>query len=206
MFGFLVKAGSMGLKALAKGLPRNTAVSKMLRAGYGMSSKVAGPVAAGALLGAGMSAFSGSSGGNQLPALPGTGGALMPSQFAKVGTLPFWRGPGGGLQLPWNDPRVPEFLKQFSLDDAYLKPYYRAPKGYVVLRDADGKAFACMKAIAKQFGLWKQKPKPPISIRDWHSYQRAKRVEKKLVKIARGAMHHRGHSVARAAHVVSHRK
>lgn len=120
-----------------------------------------------------------------LPALAGVAaaGAVASQATGLTSLIPWWKGPGGKLQLPWNDPRVPEFLKQFSLDDSYLKVYYRAPRGYVVLRDAQGRPFAVMKQVAKQFGLWKPSPKPPISVTDWRCLRRAESVERKLRKI-----------------------
>lgn len=128
-----------------------------------------------------------------LPALPlgaAAAGATTALATTSPGGLPvpWWKGPGGKLQLPWNDPRIPEYLKQFALDDAYLKTYYRAPKGYVIVRDNQGRPFAVNKMIARQFGIWKPNKKPPISVRDWSSFQRAKRVEKKLRKIAGPAL------------------
>lgn len=109
-------------------------------------------------------------------------------QNATGGILPWWRGPGGKLQFPWNDPRVPEFLKQFSLDDSYLSAYYRAPKGYVIIRDPQGRPYAVMKAIAQKFGLWSPTAKPPISATDWKHYKRNQTIEKKLLKIAGPAL------------------
>lgn len=98
--------------------------------------------------------------------------------------VPFWKGAGGKLQMPWNDPRIPEYLKSFALDDAYLKTYVRAPRGYVIVRDANGRAFAVNKAIARQFGLWHPAAKPPISATDYKHFKRNKQIEKKLKKIA----------------------
>jgi len=98
--------------------------------------------------------------------------------------VPWWKGPGGKLQMPGSDPRIPDYLKQFALDDAYLKPYYRAPKGYVVLRDGQGRPFAVNKAIARSMGLWKPSAKPPISATDYKHFKRNKTIEKKLKKIA----------------------
>jgi hypothetical protein len=133
-----------------------------------------------------------------LPALPSVGGTLLPGQFPSMGVLPWWRGAGGKLQFPWQDPNVPQFLKNFALDDAYLKVSYRAPRGYVVVRDPSGKPYALMKYAAKQFGLWHPARKPPISAGDWHKYQTARAVEKRLVKIARHALkkHHRTAAIA----------
>lgn len=134
-----------------------------------------------------------------LPALPTLAAAQTGAiQSSSPGGLPvpWWKGPGGKLQMPWNDPRIPEYLKQFALDDAYLKPYYRAPRGYVVLRDANGKPFAVNKEIAKSFGLWKPAAKPPISATDWKHYKRNKTIEKRLKKIAGPAL--RKHSRAAA--------
>lgn len=128
-----------------------------------------------------------------LPLGPMAAGATTALSQTSPGGLPvpWWKGPGGKLQLPWNDPRVPEYLKSFALDDAYLKTYYRAPRGYVVLRDAQGRPFAVNKMIAKQFGLWRPKKKPPISVSDWQCYKKAERVEKKLRKIAGPALRKR---------------
>jgi hypothetical protein len=110
--------------------------------------------------------------------------------------IPYFKGPGGKLQMPWSDPRVPGYLKQFALDDAYLKVYYRAPKGYVVVRDPQGRPFAVSKVIARQFGLWKPKRKPPISVGDWQAFKKAERVEKKLKRIAGPALRKRGYRAA----------
>ena len=98
--------------------------------------------------------------------------------------VPWYKGPGGKLQMPWSDPRIPEYLKQFALDDAYLKIYYRAPKGYVIVRDNSGRPFAVNRAIAKQFGIWRPAAKPPISATEWKHYKRNKIIEKKLRKLA----------------------
>lgn len=106
--------------------------------------------------------------------------------------VPWFKGPGGALQMPWSDPRIPEYLKQFALDDAYLKTYVRAPRGYVIVRDASGRPFAVLRQIARQFGIWKPAAKPPISATDWKHYKRNKVIERKLVKIARPAL--RAHS------------
>lgn len=100
------------------------------------------------------------------------------SPVAEAGILP--RGPGGSLQMPWNDPNVIAALKPFALDDRYLKVYYRAPKGYVVLRDADGKPFPCLKMAARKAGVWKQGAKAPISIGEWEAVKRADRTVKKI--------------------------
>lgn len=126
----------------------------------------------------------GFSGGNKpagLPALPGmSGGPMGAVQPGQTGGFGLPRGVGGKLQLPWNDPSIPAYLKQFSLDDSFLRQALRAPRGYVVVRDADGRPFALLKAMAKQFKLWHPKPKPPISVRDWHHLRGAGRVIDKL--------------------------
>jgi len=119
--------------------------------------------------------------GVELGAVP----AVPPGQTGGLG-LP--QGPGGGLQLPWNDPSTPSALKAFALDDSFLKLQYRSPKGYVTVRDAAGRPYPLLKTIAQKMGLWKPKRKPPISVRDWSAYRRAGAVEKKLRKIAAKAM------------------
>lgn len=122
-------------------------------------------------------------------ALPAIAGAAATAATSPGGLpVPWWKGPGGSLQMPWSDPRVPEYLKQFALDDSYLKAYYRAPRGYVIVRDANGRPFAVNKQIARSFGLVRPKKKPPISVGDWSAFQKARKVEKKLRKIAGPAL------------------
>lgn len=117
--------------------------------------------------------------GNQLPMpLPGqTGGFGLP------------RGVDNKLQLPWHDPSIPAAMKPFALDDSFLKSYVRAPKGYVVVRDPNGRPYAILKSYARSNGLWTPAKKPPISVRDWHAFKKAQAVAKKLRKIARPALH-----------------
>ncbi|MEJ2746294.1 MAG: hypothetical protein P8123_11525 [bacterium] len=138
-------------------------------------------------------------GGGGLPALPVAQTKAIQSTSPGGLPVPWWKGPGGKLQMPWSDPRIPEYLKQFALDDAYLKTYYRAPRGYVVLRDANGRPFAINKAMAKSFGLWKPRKKPPISVSDWQAFKKAERVEKKLKKIAGPALRRRGYRTVAAS-------
>lgn len=102
--------------------------------------------------------------------------------------VPLWKGAGGKLQLPWQDPRIPEYVKQFALDDAFLRVAVRAPRGYVVVRDPEGRPYAVNKKFAKQMGIWKEPAKPPISATEWKHFQSAHRIEKKLLKIARPAI------------------
>lgn len=109
--------------------------------------------------------------------MPGqTGGGWNPLKW-----IP--RGPGGRMQMPWNDPSVPAFLKQFALDDSFIRPAMRAPKGYVIVRDADGQPYPVLKKVAQQFGLWKPAHKPPISVGDYQALKRADRTVKKMRKI-----------------------
>jgi hypothetical protein len=100
-----------------------------------------------------------------------------------VGTLPFWRGPGGKLQAPWQDPNIPEYLKQFALDDAYLRICYRAPRGYVVIRDKDGRPFAVNKWIAQKAGIWKPNPKPLLTATDVRALRRAATLKKTVARL-----------------------
>lgn len=120
----------------------------------------------------------------QLPALAMAQNQSVVAQGAGGLPVPWFKGPGGKLQMPWNDPRIPDYLKQFALDDAYLKTYVRAPKGYVILRDSSGRPFAVNKQVARSMGLWKPAAKPPISATDYKHFKRNKTIEKKLRKIA----------------------
>jgi hypothetical protein len=133
-------------------------------------------------------ALTGGSGGSapasaaNLPMLPGSAAVPM-GTTSGPGLLP--RGPGGSLQMPWNDPNIPEYLKQFSIDDGYLRTAVRAPRGYVVLRDNEGRPFGVNKKIAQALRVWKPKKKPPISVTDWESLKRANRTVKKLKRVVK---------------------
>jgi len=100
----------------------------------------------------------------------------------------WWRGPGGKLQMPWSDPSVHDALKPFSLDDSALKIYYRAPMGYVVVRDEKGRPYPLRKDVAIRIGWWHPAAKPPMSATEWKSLKRANHVVKRLKTMNRMAM------------------
>lgn len=112
----------------------------------------------GATVGGALVGFS----GGGVPALPGAGG--LPATMACAAA-------GGVL------PAI--------IDSTMLGQYYRAPRGYVIVRDPQGNVFGMLRSYARQTGYWKPSRKPPISAGDWHKYQTAKSVEKRLLKIAR---------------------
>lgn len=71
------------------------------------------------------------------------------------------------------------------LDPSLLRQYYRAPKGYVMVRDrTTGNVMAVKRSVAIANRLWHAGRKPPISAGDWHKYQTARSVAKKLHKLA----------------------
>ena len=181
-------------------VPGGTLVKTGIKLGAKILSSTGGRVAAGAAaVGAGALAVNSVNRNNNLPALPGGNMSLPALQAQTVnsqstgGILPFWRGPGGKLQFPWDDPRVPQFLQQFAIDDSHLRIYYRAPKGFVIVKDPQGRAYGLPKTVAKQFGMYKEPAKPPISATDWKNYKRNQTIEKKLLKIAKPALKHHGH-------------
>jgi len=112
--------------------------------------------------------------------------APLPQSFdPNPGILP--RGPGGSLSVPFTNPDVAAALQPYSLDDQFLRTYYRAPPGYVVVRDANGKPFPVMKKAARMMGLWKPAKKPPISVRDWSALKRANSTVKKIKQVVKMA-------------------
>jgi len=125
-------------------------------------------------------------GGGGVPALPGMqgGGAMMPYQ-------------GGGMVGASG-----QFLPPV-IDASMLGTYYRAPRGYVIVRDPSGMVYGMLKPLARANRLWHASRKPPISAGDWHKYQTARAVEKRLLKIARHGL--RRHHTA-APHYAPHRK
>lgn len=183
LLGAIAKIGKAIIKPLANLVPKNTIFSKALQA-VGLASK---PVVGTAVAVAAGYAGASMAGGGQ-PSLPG-GVAAAPTP-AGGGLLPWWRGPGGKMQFPWQDPQ--QLLQPpYAYDDSYLRITYRAPRGYVVVKDPQGRRYAMAKPVARSVGLWRASRKPPISAGDWHRYQTARSVEKKLVKLARHALHRR---------------
>lgn len=131
----------------------------------------------------------GGGGGPALPALPGMpsgGGGSVP------GPMGVFSNPSMGKRSIFrNDPNIIAGLKPWAISKGNLKVCYRAPKGFVIRYDEKGDAFGIPKNLAKQYLGWKAAPKPPISVRDWHSLKRAgnviekfKDIEKEAKKIA----------------------
>ena len=161
MLGLLAKAGralvpaARKLTGAALNVPGVRAVVK------------ATPLGATAL-GLGSMFMGGEKSPGQLPMLPGLGNSPIPM---------------GDRSIFRNDPNVIKALEQFAIPKAALKPSFRAPKGFVVLRDQVGDPFGLPKVVAKMFGLWKAPHKPPISVGDWQAVKRADRTVKKVRKI-----------------------
>lgn len=131
---------------------------------------------------AGMDLFGGGGGygpstgmGGGLPALPGAGTRM---------------GERGVFQ---NDPNIVKALQPFAISKTNLRVMYRAPKGFVIRRDEVGDPYGIPKALARKYLGWKPGRKPPISAGDWHQYQTAQHVEKKLLKLARKELRGHGH-------------
>src|SRR3972149_7007100 len=121
--------------------------------------------------------FGGGGGDGAFPPMPGGGGAY-----------PVPGGPGappmmGKRSIFRDDPNVAAYLKQFAIPTRGLKPYFRAPRGFVVLRDGVGDAYGLPKNLAKQYAGWRPAKTPPISVRDWSAMTRAKVVMRKLSEI-----------------------
>lgn len=120
-----------------------------------------------------------STSGNGLPPLPtiGNGGGILPMN------------PNAGKRTIFgNDPNVTAELKPSVISKGNLSVYYRAPKGYVVMRDQAGDVMGVPKYMARRYG-WKPAKKPLLSIRDTNSLKTAGRAIKKLQKaekMARG--------------------
>ena len=111
-----------------------------------------------------------------LPTIANGGGILPASPMA------------GKRTIFGNDPNVTAELKPSVISKGNLSTYYRAPKGYVVMRDQVGDPMGVPKYLARRYG-WKPAKKPLLSIRDTNSLKTAGRAIKKLQKaekMARG--------------------
>lgn len=123
----------------------------------------------------GLTAMDMLSGGNKgvgsMPGLPGMpGGMNMLSPNANAGKRGWFS----------NDPDVSdEVLKAAAISKGNLKQYYRAPHGYVVMRDENGDPMGVPRYMARKLG-WKPAKKPLLSIRDTNAIRQAGRAIKKL--------------------------
>jgi hypothetical protein len=128
---------------------------------------------------------------NSLPALSGVSKGTRVGQFAartlntlgNLGTTVYLGDMAINAVTHGKKTALQQGMPQ-TIDESLLRPYYRAPRGYVVVRDTQsGKYIGVRKADARQLGLWRPKPKPPISVRDWHAYKSAIKTEKKIKKV-----------------------
>lgn len=180
--GLLSAIAGIGKAVLKAVVPKNTIVGKMLAGPAAVSVSKLGIPTLPAMLASGVAGAM----------IPSGGGAISGPQDQSKGLgslIPWWKGAGGHLQFPWQDPSFMEGLKPpFVLDDSYLKQISRAPRGYVVVHDNKGRPYCMAKFIAQKMGAWKAARKPPISAGEWHKYQTAAAVEKKLRHIAGKAL------------------
>lgn len=119
----------------------------------------------------------GGGGGAGLPALPmAAGAAPMPMPGAGF--------PGaagmGQRSIFRDDPNVIEQLKPWAIPMRGLRTYYRAPKGFVVMRDQVGDPYGIPKKMAQAYLGWKPAKKPLLSVRDTSALRRAGVAIKKL--------------------------
>lgn len=99
------------------------------------------------------------------------------------GGLPTLPSTGNGSNLP-ADPRL-----QPPVTTPVATTTMRAPRGYVVVT-WNGQKVAMLKTLARHYGLWSPRKKPPISASDWGKLKTAKRVERKAKTIAKTAGFH----------------
>lgn len=111
-------------------------------------------------------------GSRGLPALPGMPGG-MPPGFPGMASA-------GQRSIFKDDPNVVDALKPYAIPMRGLRTYYRAPRGFVVMRDSVGDAYGIPKTIAKQYLGWKPAKKPLLSIRDTNAIKHAGTAIQKL--------------------------
>jgi len=98
----------------------------------------------------------------------------------------FGTGRFGGVDARADGPLVGDPMFPVTLPDSAMKTYFRAPKGYVIVRDAvTGLPHAVLKSAARSAGLWKPAKKPPISVGDWQCLLKANRTVKKLKQVVK---------------------
>lgn len=113
----------------------------------------------------------------------GRGGAILrgagkAAGAAATGSILYQAARGGGRGLP--DGILPPVV------DAETVERISCPPGYVAVdTDGDGVNDACMlKEYARKFGLYKSRPKPPVSGWDARAIKRAASAKKRVKKLA----------------------
>lgn len=173
--GWLKSITKVARGAVSPVLSGARAINKIPGAGVALKAV---PVVGNALALAGAasavsSAFGGKSSG--LPAMPGGLPALPGASAGGLATM-------GNRGIFRNDANVADWMKPFTISKGDLRVQYRAPKGFVVLRDSVGDPYAVPKQVARMLG-WKPASKPPISVGDWNAVKKADRTVKKMRKI-----------------------
>lgn len=171
-------------KNLTRAVTRIPVVGSALRAVPGVGAGLLALEGASALLGSGSGGGSGAT-------------AMIPGAPETMGQRSIFR----------DDPNIDEALQRFAIDQRFLKTYFRGPKGFVVLRDSQGRAYAIPKKIARTLRdadnkpLWKPAKRPPISVGDWSKLMGAKRTVKKLASVVKtGQQFARFASMGKARH------
>ena len=67
------------------------------------------------------------------------------------------------------------------------KTVYVSPDRWHVIVTVNGQKYAMFKPVARALKLWKPRRKPPISVKDWRSLQRADATIKKLKTVEKRA-------------------
>lgn len=61
---------------------------------------------------------------------------------------------------------------------------WKAPRGYVMVRGPNDEPIAMLKGVARSLGLWKPRPKPPVSGWDLRAITRASGAKKRVKSLA----------------------
>lgn len=133
-----------------------------------------------------------SSGGSSLPGqLAGLWGQFLADQArsgSPVVTTPL--GPTNPTPPATTVPMMPgkglnPFLMPLTVAPG-MRMVATAPPGYVIVTNPfTGEKTGMVKEIARKFGFWKPRPKPPITASEYRKFKTAKRVEAKFEKYGR---------------------
>jgi len=104
---------------------------------------------------------------------------------------------GGGGSVVMRDPTQALQNRPAAVDnktglplwgDIALVDRIKCARGYVAVQTFEGESACMLKSAAIALGKWKQRKKPPISVRDWRAFQRSTSVVNKLERIASKAV------------------
>jgi hypothetical protein len=119
-----------------------------------------------------------------LPGLPYAQGGRQPAgTLTRLGQRIVPGGKTGRELMPYGGTEYDRLGRPIAVHPELIERHY-APPGYVIVQMGDTK-IGMLKGVARSMGLWKGRPRPPISGYDARAIRRAASAQKRVQKLGR---------------------